>query len=587
MFEGVSAGLLIPTLEGALRRDFEFLRDIKQVRWGLDVLPASWSQGDAELFGLLVGVIFAAVFFKLAFHLAANLLFDKAVFDLTRRLKMRCMERYMRFGKRFFDIHNAGQLESLVLHRPLALSGGMRGARMGIYWFCSLVAYVGLMLVISWKLSLIVAVLFPILYWGLSGLIRRIQESSKDHAAAIRRQHEHAFNVLSCMPLVKAMNMEQRELGCFDDVTQDVADIETSQASRNAFVYPVQELILITAVLLLVVVVGMLVGGEGAALSGFLVFFYLLRRSSTNFNDLNRLRGSFAGLSGLLDESLELLDDAGKPFLNDGEKSFSGLKREIRFHDLTFGYEAEPVLHEINCALLKGQTTAIVGRTGSGKSTLVSLLMRFYEVPKGSITIDGVDIRDLSIASLRDRMAYVNQDCYLLNDTIRANITYGLQRTVSAEELQEVLGKARLDELVSRQAEGLEARVGDRGIMVSGGEKQRIALARALLREPEIMILDEATSSLDSRTEQWVQEAIDACLVGRTAVVIAHRLSTIKNADRILLLEDGRLVEEGTLDELLALGGRFLSFWEAQSFEVPSSAATGNSGARKGTPLSS
>lgn len=565
VFEGLSAALLIPTLEGGLRGDFGFLRELGPVNAGLSALPDSWSEGDARLFGLLVLTIFLVVVLKLGSQLASSLVFDRFVLALKHRMRLLLMGRYMGFGKRFFDDRNAGQLKNLVLNHPMAITNVFGAARMAIYWGASLCAYMALMCFISWRLTLVIGILFPVLYLGLSSLIRQIQKASVRHAEVNREQHEHAFNLLVCMPLVKAVNHEQAELERFGKKSLELSRIDYDQARRRSLINPIQELILITAVLVIVGLAAYMIGAGQGTLSGFLVFFYLLRRSSTNFNDLNRLRGTFGSLTGILEESLEILDDRGKPFVVDGERTFQALEKEIRFEGLTFSYTPDKeILHGVSCAFVKGQTTAIVGRTGSGKTTLASLVLRFYEVPPGALTFDGVDVREFSIASLRDRMAYVSQDAYLLNDTIRANIVYGLKREVSDTEVMAVVREARLEELIGAQPAGLDARVGDRGLMVSGGEKQRIALARALLREPEILILDEATSSLDTRTERLVQEAIDACLEGRTAIVIAHRLSTIKNADKILLVEGGRVVEEGTLDQLLSKGGSFRAYWDAQ-----------------------
>ncbi len=566
-FEGISAGLLIPTLEGALRGDFSFLRGVRGVKAGLEVLPGWATEGDAELFGLLLAVVFVSVFLKLSLQYASSLLFQSALWRLVRRLRVFCMERYLRFGKRFFDERNAGQLKTLLLSHPRRLVGAVQQAQWIIYWGCSLVMYVALMLLISWKLTLLLVVLFPILYVSITGLVRRIRKTSEHYAAANRKLDEHCFNLLSCMSLVRGMNQEQAELGRVSGLCDDVTQLEISQAKKQQLLQPLQELILIAGVLALVVLAaGIHTEGGGGSLSGFLVFFYLLRRSATNFSDLNRSRGTFGVLSGLLDEMLEILSDDDKHYVPGGSRTFEGLESEIRLKGLSFSYLDEvPVLKDVSCVFQKGKTTAVVGRTGSGKTTLVSLLMRFYEVEPGALCLDGVDIREFSLNSLRSHMAYVSQDTLLLNDTIRANILYGIEREVSEEELLAVVKRSRLDVLVEKQPEGLAARVGDRGVKVSGGEKQRVALARALLREAEILILDEATSSLDTETERLVQEAIDACLVDRTAIVIAHRLSTIKNADWVVLIEEGRLVEEGTLEELLGTKGRFYDYWKAQN----------------------
>ena len=207
-----------------------------------------------------------------------------------------------------------------------------------------------------------------------------------------------------------------------------------------------------------------------------------------------------------------------------------------------------------------------MGPTGAGKTTIVSLLMRFYDCSPSSIFIDEEDIRNFTLKSLRSHIALVSQEILLFNDSIRNNIVFGLVRDIGEEELIEVTKKARLYNFILRLPNGFDTEIGDRGVKLSGGEKQRIAIARAILKGAEILILDEATSSLDSKTERLIQESIDEAIMGRTAIVIAHRLSTIKNANKIVVLEEGELVEEGSLQELLERKGRFFEYWEAQKF---------------------
>ncbi len=223
------------------------------------------------------------------------------------------------------------------------------------------------------------------------------------------------------------------------------------------------------------------------------------------------------------------------------------------------------MLRDVSFDVRKGKMTAIVGPTGSGKSTLINLLMRYYDCPPGSIFIDGKDIRSFDLDSYLSRVALVSQETLLLHESLRNNIAYGLTN-VSDEAVQQVVKQARLENFVAQLPNGLDTLIGDRGTRLSGGEKQRVSIARALIKGAEILILDEATSSLDSQTERLIQEAIDEAVQGRTSIVIAHRLSTIKHADSIVVLKDGALVEQGTLDELLALNGLFQRLWQEQKF---------------------
>ncbi|MNJ50006.1 putative multidrug export ATP-binding/permease protein [compost metagenome] len=240
------------------------------------------------------------------------------------------------------------------------------------------------------------------------------------------------------------------------------------------------------------------------------------------------------------------------------------LRREIRYEGVTFSYDSEsPVLSHIDLTIRQGETVAFVGPSGAGKTTLCSLLPRFYEVDTGSITIDGIDIRDIKLQSLRHQIGIVQQDVYLFAGTIRENILYG-KLNATEEEVWEAARRARLDEFIRSQPEGMETVIGERGVKLSGGQKQRLAIARMFLKNPPILILDEATSALDTETEQVIQQSLAELSQGRTTLVIAHRLATIKNADRIVVVTEEGITEQGTHDELLEARGVYSRLHQAQ-----------------------
>jgi subfamily B ATP-binding cassette protein MsbA len=242
----------------------------------------------------------------------------------------------------------------------------------------------------------------------------------------------------------------------------------------------------------------------------------------------------------------------------------NGFEKEIKYDNVSFQYkENEPVLKEISFSVKPGEVVAFVGPSGGGKSTLLDLLPRFYDPRSGSISIDGIDIRSLSLSSLRGLMGIVTQETYLFNDTIRNNIAYGLNG-VNAEAVAEAARMANAVEFIEQLEKKYDTPVGNRGVMLSGGQRQRLAIARALLKNPQILIFDEATSALDTESEMLVQEAIDRLMTSRTTLVIAHRLSTIKHANRIMVIDNGRIVETGTHDELLGRSGLYKRLYTMQ-----------------------
>jgi subfamily B ATP-binding cassette protein MsbA len=282
-----------------------------------------------------------------------------------------------------------------------------------------------------------------------------------------------------------------------------------------------------------------------------------VRRIGQINNNVQRGMAGLARVFELMDTQPEILDRADAVTLG-------SMQEEIQFRNVSFGYEIDRlVLQEISFTAKLGEIVAIVGSSGVGKTTLVNLIPRFYDPTSGYITIDGMDIRRVTVRSLRDQMGIVTQDTILFDDTVFNNIAYG-RREVAAEKIVEAARVANAEEFIQALPAGYQTRIGERGVRLSGGEKQRVALARAVLRDPPILILDEATSALDAESERLVQEALDRLMQGRTTFIIAHRLSTIIKADTILVLDEGRLIEQGTHAELLAAGGVYSRLYQSQ-----------------------
>jgi len=375
-------------------------------------------------------------------------------------------------------------------------------------------------------------------------------------------------NILLGIPLVKAYANEKQEINRFRKLSDKIAQLQYSMRKKESLMRPLQEIVILAAILILVCAVAIIfIRGKTGEVAGYMVYFLVMRRMLGESATFSKIRASLSKIAGPLKNIEDVFHDENKCIIKSGTEEFKGLERSIDFNRLHFSYLPDvPVLKGVTFSIKKGKTVAIVGKTGVGKSTLIHLLIRFYDCSPNMILTDGVDIRDYTLESIRNNMILVSQDPVLFNDTFRKNLVYGLGRDIAETELLELMKKARLSDLIQSLPHGLDTFIGDRGVKLSGGEKQRLSIARAMLKGAEILILDEATSSLDSKTEKLIQGAIDELLSGKTAIVIAHRLSTITHTDKIVVIEDGKNIEEGPLQELIDKKGIFYELWQTQRF---------------------
>ena len=321
----------------------------------------------------------------------------------------------------------------------------------------------------------------------------------------------------------------------------------------------------------ILMLLGILIGGFAFLIpngylqsASLLTFLFVLLRITPIIRFLNTLRARFSNLYGSFDNIQQLLRTDDKPYFENGKVQFVGLTRAIEFVAVDFGYDTgELVLQQIALTIPQGQTVALVGASGAGKSTLADLIPRFYDPTLGKILIDGFNLREFDIKSLRRKLAVVSQDTFIFNASVRDNIAYGMAK-VDEVAIREAARLANALEFIENMPEGFDTQLGERGVRLSGGQRQRIAIARALLRNPDILILDEATSALDSVSERLIQESLEKLSVGRTVISIAHRLSTIMKADRVVVLEQGRIVEQGTYQELLQQRGQLWRYHQMQ-----------------------
>jgi ABC-type multidrug transport system fused ATPase/permease subunit len=566
-FDVISIVGLIPITKGIISGNFAFTRQFPLFDKLFRGTPGNVIP-NTTIFIILIAVVFFSSVVRSTLQYLAALIISFQVRKFSNIMRQVIFNRYLSFGKMFFDKSNSGYLQTVLLNFPTMVTNELRTIELLMDSIFRLVVYLLIMFIISWRLALLVTLLFPVLNLLLRIIIKKIDKSSKSYALSFAKLSGYASNILTCIPLVKLYSQEKIENSKFAKLSTDIEKIAFSVDKKQKLILPIQEIVFLTAILILVSFAAFIIVKERAGeIATFLVFFFILRRAATSFGHFYSMQASLAIISGPIAALMEMLGDNGKYFIPQGDKEFKGLENAIEIRHLYFSYvPGVEVLNNVSFTINKGSKVAIVGPTGSGKTTLANLLLRFYDCNPESIFIDGVDIRSFTSQSLGKHMSLVSQDPLLFNDTLRNNITYGLNRDVSEDELVMVVKKARLYDYVVNLPEKMETFIGDKGVRLSGGEKQRLSIARAIIKNAEILFLDEATSSLDSHTERLVQEAIDEAVKERTTIVIAHRFSTIKNADGILVIENGKLIEYGPLDELLSKKGKLFEYWQQQKF---------------------
>ena len=430
-----------------------------------------------------------------------------------------------------------------------------------------IISYFATLVTISWQLTLFTLVVLPFMGWIMGKVGRQLKRSSLEAQGRWSDIMSEVDETLGGLRVIMAFNAQKKIKDRFVSTNNSYRSIIGRVAMRQQLAHPVSEFLGTVLIVAVLWFGGTLILNETSMVDASSFIFYLVILYSL-INPLKEFtKAGYNIPKGLA--SMERVDAILKAENNLTEKEnpvkLDGFNDRIEFHDVSFSYDTRPVLEGINLTIRKGQTIALAGQSGSGKSTLVDLIPRFRDVNSGSVTIDGVDVRDVALRDLRALMGNVNQEAILFNDTFYNNITFG----VGSATMEEVVAAAKIanaHEFIMETEHGYQTYIGDRGGKLSGGQRQRISIARAILKNPPILILDEATSALDTESERMVQDALEKLMKSRTTIAIAHRLSTIRNADEICVLHEGRIVERGKHEELIALNGYYKKLCDMQSF---------------------
>ena len=505
--------------------------------------------------GIMTGVLFLEVFFQFSFIYYANWLGQRVVYDLRREL----FRRMIGFRMTFFDKSAVGRLVTRAVNDIETIASIFsQGLFMIIADLLKMLIVVGVMLSVSWKLSLIVFAVLPLILFAT----RKFQKAMKFAFDEVRTQvanlNTFVQERISVMHIVQLFVREHQEYQSFQEINEKHKKAWLKTVWYNSIFFPIAELSTSITIGLLVWFGGLSVIAQenGITLGSIFLFIQLtqmlfrpLRQIADKFNTLQMGMVAVQRVFALMDTDSHIPDD--------GFLETKDMKGKISFQNVVFSYkEGETVINDISFNVNDGETIAIVGVTGAGKSTIINLLSRFYDIDQGSISVDGNNIKSYKLSSLRNAIAVVLQDVFLFADTIQNNISMW-DSSISEEEVMEAAKHIGIDKFISKLPGKLQYDVKERGAMLSGGQRQLIAFLRAYVSNPSILVLDEATSSVDGETEELIQVATDRLTQGKTAIIIAHRLATVQKADRIVVMDNGKIVEMGSHEKLLQIEGGF------------------------------
>lgn len=568
LFSIVSMGMLMPFLqliftgEGMVNKSDNFI-----IRFINDLLSASLAQPDGKVrtLGLICLLIIGFIIFKNFFLYLSFRVLNPLKNRVVNQLREEMYDKILKLPIGYFNEKRKGDLMSRIAHDVGEVEGSVVGTLEG--WIrdpMTIIVTLAVLFLMSPQLTLFILILIPVL--GL--VIGRVTKSLKKHSEEVARKNGEAFSIidetLGGLRVIKAFNIEKLLRGKYFQTSDELLNAKNRISYRRDLASPLSEVlgvVLFTVVLWYggqLVLRGQLL--EASAFLGFLAIFFTIinpaKSLSTSFSNMRKGAAAIGRIEEVLNTAVTVDD-------NPQGKKLEAFRDRIEFRHVCFAYEDALILDDINLVIEKGKTVALVGSSGAGKSTLADLVPRFHDVTAGEVLIDGVNIKDYSLESVRSQMSIVTQEPILFNDTIANNIALG-QPGATQQQIEEAAKIANAHDFIQKKEEGYQANIGDRGNKLSGGERQRLTIARAVLKNPPILILDEATSSLDTESERLVQDAINNMMQNRTSIVIAHRLSTIRHADEIIVLQKGKIVERGNHEQLLAQNGFYKRLVEMQ-----------------------
>jgi subfamily B ATP-binding cassette protein MsbA len=558
-FEGFGLGFLLVFLQSLTTPGAEPVKT--GIGW-FDILILGINASTTERLYRISALIIVTTFMRASFNYIGQICIQFSEVSLVDNLRKRIFQQLEAQTLNYFSHKKSGELVNILtseMERVRQIFGGLAFL---ITRSFTLIIYSISLFILSWKLTIVSILLFSLLAVALSTLNKQIRERSFAITSANDNFTARVLELIEGIRTIHAFSTQEFERKRYYQASEKIVNTWKSVYWISLIVKPLAESIS-TLILISMIIVALTTGLM--KVSALLTFFFVLFRIIPMTQDLNGVVAFLSTQAGAVENIKDLLKTDDKIYFQNGALRFPGFKRSIDLVSVDFDYSLnQRVLHNITLSIKQGEMTALIGSSGAGKTTLADLIPRFHDATDGYIYIDEVDIRKFDINSLRSQIAVVSQNTFIFNTSVGNNIAYGTPKATEIE-IKEAARLANALEFILEMPEGFDTQLGDRGVRLSGGQRQRIAIARALLKNPEILILDEATSALDSVSERLIQESLEKLSVGRTVIAIAHRLSTIAKADKVVVLEQGKIVEQGAYQDLLQQRGKFWQYYQIQN----------------------
>ncbi|MEI6831925.1 MAG: ABC transporter ATP-binding protein [Candidatus Omnitrophota bacterium] len=566
VFDGVTLAMMVPLADKVLTNR-KIILPIK-----LPALLANFVDKinnfapEALLNYMAIGIILLFIL-KGFFGFAQSYLMSDIGQRIVRDIKAKLYAKFQMLSLDYFTQKRGGEMISRITNDARIVENAVSyGSTDLVYQGLQVVIFLTLTLCIYAKFVIFILPPLAILGYIISAVGKKMRKLSKSSQEKMADANSVLYENIIGARIVKAFSMEEYEINKFNKINNDYYRVSMKSIKRTLLLSPATEILGCIAGVVVFVLGGREVIAGKISFGVFGLFIGSLLSTIRPFKKLSQVTSLNQQAAAASERIYEVLDTNPTVVEVPDAGELTAFKKNVEFQDVWFSYADNHVLKGVNLNVPRGSMLAVVGPSGNGKTTLLDLIPRFYDPKKGKIMIDGVDIKGVKLKSLRQQVGIVTQETILFNDTIRANISYGKPQA-SDEEIKQAALQANAHDFITRMLAGYDTIIGDRGMRISGGERQRIAIARALLKNPPILILDEATSQLDSESERIVQEALDRLIQGRTVFVIAHRLSTVRNADKIVVLDKGVIVEQGTHNQLLEKAGLYKRLYDIQEIQ--------------------